>query len=653
MKKIVLILIWLGFVFNGFAQKTFPYNGVQDERSGAFALTNATIFVNSTTAIENGTLLIEDGKIVDTGKELTIPAGTATIDMEGKYIYPSFIDPYTSYGLKKPEKPKKTDEKPQYLSNKKGAFGWNQAIKPELAAFEQFDKDAKKAEEWRKLGFGAVVSHIPDGVMRGTGALVSLADKPVNELVLKEEVAAFQSFNKGISTQNYPSSLMGSIALIKQTYFDADWYNRNADKKELNISLQKLNDCKALPTVIAAEDRLTALRADKMGDELNVQYIIKGAGDEYKRVDAIKATNASFIIPVNFPEAKDVEDPFDAELVSLADMKHWEMAPGNANFLNQKGIPFCFTANGLKEKSAYLANIKKAIKYGLPEAEALKAMTASAAKILKIDNQVGSLDAGKVANFIIINDSLFKKEAKILENWVQGERYVIETLNEKTLTGVYDLNVGDTIYKLKISGEKASPKFEIEVNDSTDVKVKSAIKKSNVSLSFAPNKDAKDKMIRLSGWFDEDVMKGKGQLPNGDWVDWSTEKTADKVEEKKKDKNEDEDEEKGDDARASDKKEKDNKEKEEEIAYPILEDVMYPFVGYGWKQDDQPKPQTVLIINATVWTNEEDGVLEETDVLIKDGKISKIGEGIANWLVALQRLNCYTVRPTQLVANQH
>jgi len=626
MKKIVAIFIFGFFVFSGIAQKTtFPYNGVQDDRSGAFALTNATIFASAENAFENSTLLIKDGKVVSVGQNVTVPDGTATIDMEGKYIYPSFIDPYATYGLKKPEKPKEdTGDKPQYLSNKKGAFGWNQAIKPELAAYEQFDKDDKKAKEWRKLGFGAVISHVPDGIMRGTGVLVSLADKPVNKLILKEEVAAFQSFNKGISTQNYPSSQMGSIALIKQTYFDADWYINTPDKEEVNVSLQKLNDCKKLPTVIAAEDKLTTLRADKMGDELNVQYIIKGAGDEYQRADAIKATNANFILPVNFPEAKDVEDPFDAELVSLADMKHWDMAPGNANFLHQKGVQFCFTTDGLKEKPSYIKNIKKIIKYGLPEAEALKAMTENAAKILKVGDKVGSLDAGKVANFIITSDSLFKKDAKILENWVQGERYVIETINEKSLTGVYNLNVGDTVYKLKISGEKASPKFEIEINDSTDIKAKASIKKSSVSLSFAPKKEVKDKKIRLSGWFEDDVMKGKGQLPGGEWIEWSSEKIADKVEDKKKEKENGDKED--DDAKASGKKEEE--EKEEEIVYPTFEDLMYPFVGYGWKQEDKPKAETVLITNATVWTNEEDGILEDTDVLLKDGKISQIGEGL-------------------------
>jgi len=638
MRKIVFILFCIGSVINLTAQKTtFPYNGVQDERSSAFAVTNTTIFVTADNVIENGTLLIEAGKVVAVGKTITIPAGTATINMEGKYIYPSFIDPFAAYGLKKPEKPKNTSGKPQFLSNKKGAFAWNQAIKPEIVAFEQFDKDAKKAEEWRKLGFGALVSHINDGIMRGTGTLVSLADKPVNELILKEEVAAFQSFNKGISTQNYPSSLMGSIALIKQTYFDADWYNNNTDKKEVNISLQKLNDGKSLPTVIAAADKLTALRADKLGDELGLQYIIKGAGDEYQRADEIKATNASFILPVNFPEAKDVEDPFDAELVSWAVMKHWEMAPGNANFLHQKGVPFCFTANGLKEKASYLKNIKKAIKYGLPEAVALKAMTESAAKILKVNSYVGSLDAGKIANFIITSDSLFKDDAKILENWVQGERYVINTLNEKTLTGVYNLNVGDTIYKLKISGKKASPKFKIEINDSTNVSVKAVLKKTNLSLSFAPNKELKNEKIRLSGWFDDGVMKGKGQLANGEWIDWLAEKTANKVEDGKKDEDKDDDAEededetnKDDDAKASDKKEKEDedKEEEEEVVYPTIDDVMYPFVGYGWKQEEQPKAATVLITNATVWTNEKEGILEDTDVLIKDGKISKIGEGL-------------------------
>ncbi len=619
------------------AQKTtFPYNGVQDERNKTVAFTNATIFVDANTKIDQATLLIKEGKVVSCGAGVATPNDATVVDLSGKYIYPSFVEVFSSYGVKAPEKKKREGPpKPQFVSNKKGAYGWNEAIKPEVSAAESFTADAKEAKTWRSIGFGSVVSHIPDGIIRGTGTLVSLSDGPKdNEVVLKEEVAAYHSFKKGVSTQNYPSSLMGSIALLKQSHYDAEWYAQNKGEVELNLSLQKLTEQQALPKVIVAEDQLTALRADKLGDELNFQYIIKGAGDEYKRLDDIKATGATYVIPVNFPKAKDVEDPFDADVVSLADMKHWEMAPANANFLNQQSIPFCFTSSGLKEKKGFLKQIQTAIKYGLPQDVALKALTETPAKILKIDDQVGSLKAGMLANFIITSDSIFKKDSKILENWVQGNPYIIEQPNEKELKGMYKLSVGDMDYDLKISGEKAKPKFEIMVDDTTEIKVNASLKKNAVSLSFTPDTakaKQKNNLLRLSGWFDEKLMKGKGQLADGSWVDWSAVRTGD-IPKKEKEENDKEKSENKKDEKLSDiengKIDEEAKKDEKEKKHPTLDDVIYPFVAYGWKKEDQPKAKTVLIKNATVWTNEDDGILKEADVLIKDGKIAKVGKGL-------------------------
>jgi len=591
MKRFLTGIIILSAVQLTVAQKTtFPYNGVQDERSKTVAFTNANLFVDASTKIENATLLIKEGKVVSGGAGITIPEDATTIDLNGKYIYPSFVDVFSSYGVKAPEKEK---------SNKKGAYGWNQAIKPEVSAAENFSVDEKEAETWRGIGFGSVVTHIPDGIIRGTGTLVSLAKGPKdNNVILKEDVAAFHSFKKGVSKQNYP---------------------------------------------ITVSDQLTALRADKLGDGLNFQYLIKGVGDEYKRLDAIKATNATFVIPVNFPKAKDVEDPFDAEVVSLADMKHWEMASANAHFLHQQSVPFCFTMDGLKEKKSFLKEVQKAIKAGLSQEEALRALTETPASVLKINDLVGSLKTGMVANFIITSDSIFKKDSKILENWIQGNPYILKQPNEKELKGMYSLSVGDEEYELKISGEKTKPKFEIMLDDTTAIKVNAKLKKSELSMSFVPDTakaKQKNNLIRLGGWFDEDVMKGKGQLANGIWIDWSAVRTGDikkKEDEEKKKKGKDNDEEddefdnddnKDENKETGDKKvEKDDKEEKAE-SKPNIESVPYPFVAYGWTKDEQPIAKTTLIKNATVWTNEDDGILEETDVLIKDGKISKVGKGL-------------------------
>src|SRR3569833_270529 len=126
------------------------------------------------------------------------------------------------------------------VSTKQGAYGWNEAIKPEMNAKAVFHADAAKGEELMKNGFGAVQSLIHDGIARGTSVVVSLADERDNEVMINDEAAAHYSFSKGTAATNYPSSLMGSIALLRQTYYDAEWYKNQ--KEEYNISLADFNN---------------------------------------------------------------------------------------------------------------------------------------------------------------------------------------------------------------------------------------------------------------------------------------------------------------------------------------------------------------------------------------------------------------------------
>src|ERR1051326_9074140 len=96
-----------------------------------------------------------------------------------------------------------------------------------------------------------------DGIARGSSVLVSLADERENEIILKEKAAAMYSFDKGTSTQDYPSSLMGSIALLRQTYYDAQWYRSQGAKEEYNISLDAWNKLQNLPQIFEVNDKLS------------------------------------------------------------------------------------------------------------------------------------------------------------------------------------------------------------------------------------------------------------------------------------------------------------------------------------------------------------------------------------------------------------
>src|SRR3546814_7692508 len=88
------------------------------------------------------------------------------------------------------------------------------------------------------------------------------------------------------------------------------------------------------------------LRADKIAKEFVKEYIIKTGGDEYQRLADVKATGASLIVPLMFPKVYDVEDPADARNVTLAQLKHWEMAPANAAMLEEAGVRFAISPIG-------------------------------------------------------------------------------------------------------------------------------------------------------------------------------------------------------------------------------------------------------------------------------------------------------------------
>ncbi len=600
MKKYLLLLIAVAFSFYGFSQETFPVNGVKDNRANAVAITNATIHVNATNVVQNGTMLIRNGKIEAVGAGIAIPAGYTAINMNGTHVYPSFIDLYSSYGIPRPERRGRGGfgGAEQIQSETKGAYNGNEAIKSEYNAYSEFTKDEKEGAALIKNGFGAVLSQRMDGLARGTSTFVTLGKGSDNEVTLNEKAANHFSFDKGSSRQSYPGSAMGYIALLRQTYEDAKWYDAQSPKPFKDMSLDAWNANRNLPQIFDASGWLTALRADKVGDEFGVQYVIKGGGDEYQRMAEVKKMNASMIIPVNFPAAYDVDDPWDAQRVSLSDMKHWELAPANLSYLEKNGINFTITSFN---NSNFLENLRKSVEYGLSKEAALNALTVNPAKLIKMDGRIGTLEKGKVANFIVTSGDVFDADTKMYENWIQGDKNIISDRNTPDYAGKYDLNVEGKSYALTVSGDPGSHSAEIAVNDSTKTAVTLKIEGQVVNVNFKP--EGADFTYRLSGWINSDGFKGQGLNAKGSWISWTASKTANVQRDNKK---------------------KGNESKET----PSLGDIIYPFTAYGSKE--LPKQQTILIKNATVWTNESDGVLQNTDVLLKDGKIAKIGKNLSD-----------------------
>ncbi|TFG73253.1 MAG: amidohydrolase, partial [Flavobacteriales bacterium] len=327
MKLKIFAFALLVCALHTYGQDYFPKNdGVKAKNNNYTAFTNAKIFVTPSQIIEKGTLLIQNGKVVQVGNNVALPKNVVVIDLSGKSIYPSFIDVFSDFGVEQADRPARSGRSAEYEPSREG-FYWNDHVMPENDAISKFKYDDKKAKEIRDIGFGVVNSHIQDGIVRGTGVLVALNGEGNDaDRILADRSAEYLSFDRSIEkNQSYPSSLMGSMALLRQMYYDADWYAKgNVSTKDR--SLEALNANKNMVQIFAAGNKGNVLRADGIGDQFNIQYAILGGGDEFESVADIKATNAQLILPLNFPEPYDVSNPYQVDYVTTEDMRYWNQA---------------------------------------------------------------------------------------------------------------------------------------------------------------------------------------------------------------------------------------------------------------------------------------------------------------------------------------
>jgi len=592
----VLTFLWCSSYL--FAQDYFPKNdGVKSKNNNYTAFTNAKIFVTPTLIIENGTLLIQNGKVVQAGKTVSIPKNAVTIDVSGKSIYPSFIDVYSDFGIEKPKRPSRRGRTAEYEPSREG-FYWNDHIMPETNSIAAFKYDSKKAKGLLEAGFGVVNSHLQDGIARGTGVLIALNTEGTDaNRVLDDRSAQYFSFERSvIKNQSYPTSLMGTTALLRQMYSDMNWYAQGkSDTKDR--SLEALIANKNLVQIFEAKDRGNDLLADQIGDAYGIQYAIVAGGDEYENMAEIKATGAKYILPLNFPDAYDVSNPYQAGYVSLEDMRNWNQAPLNPKMMADNGISFSFTMHDSKSAAKFKENLMKAITYGLSKTKALEALTTVPAAILGKSSKIGTLQAGSYANFLITSGDVFEKSTTLYENWVQGNKTIVNDINVKDIRGDYSLYTDGATFKISISGEPSKPKVEIKQDT---LKLTSKINYANDWLDLSFSTDEGDKVYRMTGLVTEsDELSGRLILPNGKESFFK----ADKL-------------------KGFEEKEKDEKDKKAPKIMPIT----YPNIGYGYTSI--PQQETTLFKNATVWTGEEAGVLKNTDVLVKNGKITKIGTNL-------------------------
>tara|TARA_Y100000815_G_scaffold149797_1_gene135717 strand:- start:104 stop:3079 length:2976 start_codon:yes stop_codon:yes gene_type:complete len=556
----------------------------------AWALTNATIYAAPGKTIEDGTVVMRDGIITAVGAKVKIPKQATIIDMDGKHIYAGFIESWLDV---------KTVKKDTSLQ-----ANWNSNMRAYLKGADLFHPKEKSLKELHGLGFTTAHVTPKGGIFQGSSGLVQLGQIPK---VLSNNVAQVVEYAAGgWGAKEYPTSLLGAIAFIRQGFLDADWYSKSqgilakypdgnepiqADRSLEELSIAKRNK---QPFVFRTGNELYIDRSSNIADEFELDLWIMGNGYEYRRIEEMPAS--FMIIPLNFPAKPEVADPQNALQYSTEQLKHWDMAPDNAAKLADAGFQFALTSAELKDRKDFRKNLSRAVNRGLNESAALAALTTNPAKEFGQAKRLGKVAPGFIANLVVTDGNYFDKKSKVQSVWIDGNEYEVAPDPLVDAVGDWTLREGSNSWTLSVKADGGSLNVD-------EKKLKLAnYKLDQDRISFSVNADTilqKD-VTRFKGTITGGKATGYVFYPDGSSSGWTA-------------------------VLDSAKTEKGRKSKKESASNLSL---VFPEGAYGL-DEDVPSPKTILINDATIWTSGEKGVLKEYDILIQDGKIKKIAINIS------------------------
>ena len=617
---------------NLFAQ-TSPVTGLRDNTPSVYALTNTTIVTGPGNIIENGTLVVRDGIIEAAGPGIQPPADAWQIDMSGKTIYPGFIDMWAEMGFADPDAAGRRQIQAmnipaeyaqiaaQFMTGGsaeetgEGALHYNRQVRSWFDVASGYKPDEDRVRKLRSEGFVLANVVSPSGIFRGRTALIMLGEGDNNRLVFKPGVAQAVSFerSRGLGGR-YPTSLMGVISLIRQTWYDARWYHdahaayaRNPDgleRPELNLALSSLNDALSgrQPVLFDVNDEIAFLRARDIAAEFGFKMWVRGSGHEYRRLQVIRDAGYPVVLPLAFPQVPEIESPEDAMNVSLEALRHWDLAPENPGRLNAAGVRLALTASGPDNGVSFIERLRIAVERGLKEDDALAALTVTPAQLLGIERQFGTLERGKIASFVVANGSIFSPRSKIEEVWVDGRPYKVSQPADPDVRGKWELSspdLGDLMLEIRGTESRLSGSVNRDEKSVSLLSVKAD--KHRVTVGFRGDTLGVPGIVRLSASVSEQELYGIGEMPDGLFFNWKAVRSTDF------------------EAASEDNDRKPASMSDLKMLYPSME------FGY----ENRPEmPAHVLVKNATIWTQGPSGRLENADMLVSGGMIVQVGHNI-------------------------
>jgi imidazolonepropionase-like amidohydrolase len=396
-------------------------------QSSSYAITHAKIFTLSGAPIEEGTLVLRDGKIAAVGTSVEIPAGAQVIDGKGLQVYPGLFDPITQMGLSEISAVNATVD-----TGETGSFN------PDVVAATAVLPSSEHIYVTRAAGITEVLAAPASGgfdssggrgVLGGQASAIHLAGWTIGEMLIKKSAAMVVNWPR-IETQTFDFTTFSrkekpysdaKVEYDKQVNELSDWIGRArhyaqamthagpADYQR-DVKLEALAPVVQghLPVLVFADQAREIRNAVEFCEQQKLKMILAGGLEAYKVKDLLRSKAVPVILRPTLSEVVDEDDPYDRLLSQPAE-------------LAKAGVKFAFGSfdNSFARRLGQQA--ANAVAYGLPYDEALKAVTVYPAQIFGLGDQLGSIEAGKIANVIVTTGDPLEITTSVKYLFIKGQ----------------------------------------------------------------------------------------------------------------------------------------------------------------------------------------------------------------------------------------
>ena len=396
-------------------------------RGKAFAITNAKIYTLAGPVIENGTVVIRDGKIAAVGVGLAAPPDAQVIDAKGLEVYPGLFDPITGMGLGEVDavlSTQDTTETGDYNPDVVAATAVNPA-----SVHIPVTRAAGITHVLSVEGIGGLDNQSGGGTIAGQASAINLAGWTMADMAIDKSVAMalywpsittneFDFTTFAFKTKPYSEA---KEAYDKQVNELSDWLDRarhyaQAVAKGARANYERDLKLEALipvvqgkqPVLVFADTARDIRNSVEFCSKQNLKMILAGGAEAWKEKALLKEKNIPVILDptMRLPEEEDF--PYDKPMTQPAE-------------LVAAGVPIAFASFNTDFSRRLTQQAGNAVAYGLSRDEALKAVTFNAAKMLGLDDRLGTIEPGKMANVIVTDGDVLELRTQLRYLFIQGQ----------------------------------------------------------------------------------------------------------------------------------------------------------------------------------------------------------------------------------------